>query len=209
MTNEEHNQKQQQTELENSGVSERPRHDELFKKVMSEPIAAREFLEHYLPVSFKNKINLNSVKIEKESFVTEDLKKRFSDVVYSVSLKNDNVKDSTTDSVDNDKAYVYVLIEHQSSSDYWIAFRLWQYMLLLCERYKDANKGNNKQERDKLPLICPIVVYANDKPYNAPRSFWELFEDSNTAKTLMLDEYLLVDLQKQSDDEIEKKSILV
>ncbi|AFC72969.1 transposase (plasmid) [Rickettsia rhipicephali str. 3-7-female6-CWPP] len=208
MTNEEHNQKQQQTELENSGVSERPRHDELFKKVMSEPIAAREFLEHYLPVSFKNKINLNSVKIEKESFVTEDLKKRFSDVVYSVSLKNDNVKDSTTDSVDNDKAYVYVLIEHQSSSDYWIAFRLWQYMLLLCERHKDANKGNNKQERDKLPLICPIVVYANDKPYNAPRSFWELFEDSNTAKTLMLDEYLLVDLQKQSDDEIEKKKHL-
>ncbi|AJQ52447.1 Rpn family recombination-promoting nuclease/putative transposase [Rickettsia conorii] len=208
MTNEEHNQKQQQTNLENSGVSERPRHDELFKKVMSEPIAAREFLEHYLPVSFKNKINLNSVKIEKESFVTEDLKKRFSDVVYSVSLKNDNVKDSTTDSVDNDKAYVYVLIEHQSSSDYWIAFRLWQYMLLLCERHKDANKGNNKQERDTLPLICPIVVYANDKPYNAPRSFWELFEDSNTAKTLMLDEYLLVDLQKQSDDEIEKKKHL-
>ncbi|AFB32167.1 transposase (plasmid) [Rickettsia massiliae str. AZT80] len=208
MTNEEHNQKQRQTELENSGVSERPRHDELFKKVMSEPIAAREFLEHYLPVSFKNKINLNSVKIEKESFVTENLKKRFSDVVYSVSLKNDNVKDSTTDSVDNDKAYVYVLIEHQSSSDYWIAFRLWQYMLLLCERYKDTNKGNNKQERDKLPLICPIVVYANDKPYNAPRSFWELFEDSNTAKTLMLDEYLLVDLQKQSDDAIEKKKHL-
>lgn len=208
MTNEEHNQKQQQTDLENSGVSEHPRHDELFKKVMSEPIAAREFLEHYLPVSFKNKININSVKIEKESFVTEDLKKRFSDVVYSVFLKNDNVKDSTTDSVDNDKAYVYVLIEHQSRSDYWIAFRLWQYMLLLCERYKDANKGNNKQERDKLPLICPIVVYANDKPYNAPRSLWELFEDSNTAKTLMLDEYLLVDLQKQSDDEIEKKQHL-
>ncbi|ALA62294.1 Rpn family recombination-promoting nuclease/putative transposase [Rickettsia amblyommatis] len=204
MTNEEHNQKQQQTDLENSGVSERPRHDELFKKVMSEPIAAREFLEHYLPVSFKNKINLNSVKIEKESFVTEDLRKRLSDIIYSVSLQKDN----TTDSVDNDKAYVYVLIEHQSISDYWIVFRLWQYMLLLCERHKDANKGNNKQERDKLPLICPIVVYANDKPYNAPRSFWELFEDSNTAKTLMLDEYLLVDLQKQSDDEIEKKKHL-
>lgn len=42
---------------------------------MSEPVAAREFLEHYLPVTFKNKINLNSVKIEKESFVTEDFKK--------------------------------------------------------------------------------------------------------------------------------------
>ncbi|KJV99903.1 putative permease [Rickettsia amblyommatis str. Darkwater] len=195
----------EQTDLENSDASERPRHDELFKKVMSEPVAARKFLEHYLPVSFKNKININSVKIEKESFVTEDLRKRPSDVVYSVSLQKNNIKDNTTDG--NDKAYVYTLIEHQSSSDYWIAFRLWQYMLLLCERHKDANK-KNKQERGKFPLICPIVVYANNKPYNAPRSFWELFEDSSTAKALMSDEYLLVDLQKQSDDEIEKKKHL-
>lgn len=76
--------------------------------------------------------------------------------------------------------------------------------------HKDANKKNNiKQEKDnKLPLICPIIVYANDKPYNAPRSFWELFEDGKTAKEMMGDEYLLVDLQKQSDDEIEKKKHL-
>ncbi|MGX6960488.1 MAG: Rpn family recombination-promoting nuclease/putative transposase [Rickettsia endosymbiont of Pentastiridius leporinus] len=194
------------TSIANNNV-ERPRHDELFKKVMSEPVAAREFLEHYLPASFKNKINLNSVKIEKESFVTEDLRKKLSDVVYSVSVKNNNIKDSTTESVNNDKAYIYVLIEHQSSSDYWIAFRLWQYMLLLCERHKDVNK-KNKQERNTLPLICPIVVYANDNPYNAPRSFWELFEDSNTAKEMMGDKYLLVDLQKQSDDEIKQKKHL-
>ncbi len=216
MTNEEQNQRRQQTDINKeadlstnsdagiaSNTSERPRHDELFKKVMSEPVAAREFLEYYLPVSFKNKINLSSVKIEQESFVTESLRKKLSDVVYSVSLKNDNI--------DNDKAYVYVLIEHQSSSDYWIAFRLWQYMLLLCERHKDANKNNSNitEEKDKkLPLICPVVVYANDKPYNAPRSFWKLFEDHKTAKDLMGDEYLLVDLQKQSDNEIEQKKHL-
>ncbi|MCC8419343.1 MAG: Rpn family recombination-promoting nuclease/putative transposase [Rickettsia endosymbiont of Glossina mortisans submortisans] len=133
-------------------------------------------------------------------------------VVYSVPLKKNNIKDSTNESANHDKAYVYVLIEHQSSSDYWIAFRLWQYMLLLCERHKDANKNNKSNatsEKDtKLPLICPIVVYANDKPYNAPRNFWELFEDSKTAKELMGGEYLLVDLQKQSDDEIEQKKHL-
>ncbi|WP_342224786.1 Rpn family recombination-promoting nuclease/putative transposase [Rickettsia endosymbiont of Urophora cardui] len=221
MTNEELNQRQQQTDLStnsnandtgDNSASEHPRHDELFKKVMSEPVAAREFLEHYLPVSFKNKINLSSVKIEKESFVTEDLRKRLSDVVYSVSLKNDNIKDSNAEkSVHNDKAYIYVLIEHQSSSDYWIAFRLWQYMILLCERHKDAHKNNSnsaKEKDNKLPLICPVVVYANDKPYNAPRSFWELFEDSKTAKELMGGEYLLVDLQQQSDNEIEQKKHL-
>ena len=214
----ERNSNHEQVDSDSSNTSERPRHDELFKKVMSEPVAAREFLDHYLPVTFKSKIDLGSVKIEKESFVTEDLRKRLSDVVYSVSLKQNidgkNSTDSATDNVDNDKAYVYVLIEHQSSSDYWIAFRLWQYMLLLCARHKDANKNNKAKsnatsEKDnKLPLICPIVVYANDKPYNAPRNFWELFEDGKTAKELMGDEYLLVDLQKQSDNEIEKKKHL-
>ncbi|MFP3012122.1 MAG: Rpn family recombination-promoting nuclease/putative transposase [Rickettsia sp.] len=211
----ENNSSHEQVELDSSNTSERPKHDELFKKVMSEPVAAREFLEYYLPVSFKNKINLNSIKIEQESFVTDSLRKKFSDVVYSISLKKDidskNSIDSATDNVDNDKAYVYVLIEHQSSNDYWIAFRLWQYMLLLCEKHKDTNKNKSNATKDhdhKLPLICPIVVYANDKPYNAPRSFWELFEDSKTAKELMGDEYLLVDLQQQSDDEIEKKQYL-
>ena len=213
----ERNRNHEQVDSDGSNTSERPKHDELFKKVMSEPVAAREFLEHYLPVTFKNKINLSSVKIEKESFVTEDLRRRLSDVVYSVSLKqNIDGKNSTdtTESANNDKAYVYVLIEHQSSSDYWIAFRLWQYMLLLCERHKDANKNNQPKSNatsakyNKLPLICPIVVYANDKSYNAPRSFWELFEDGRTAKELMGDEYLLVDLQKQSDNDIEQKKHL-
>jgi hypothetical protein len=76
-TNEEHNQRRQQTDLStnsnandtgDNSTSERPRHDELFKKVMSEPVAAREFLDHYLPVTFKSKIDLGSVKIEKEIF---------------------------------------------------------------------------------------------------------------------------------------------
>ncbi len=126
--------------------------------------------------------------------------------MYSVSLKQNidgkNSTDSTTESTNNDKAYVYVLIEHQSSSDYWIALRLWQYMLLLCERHKDANKNKNSAaaEKDtKLPLICPIVVYANDKPYNAPRSFWELFEDSKTAKELMGDEVILPKNNRQKE----------
>ncbi|KJW01774.1 putative transposase [Rickettsia endosymbiont of Ixodes pacificus] len=47
MTNKELNQRQQQTDVSTdsdaSNTSERPRHDELFKKVMSEPVAAREF----------------------------------------------------------------------------------------------------------------------------------------------------------------------
>ena len=46
------------------------------------------------------------------------------------------------------KAFVYVLM--QSTSDRQIALRLWKYMLLLCERHK--------KNRDKLPLIYPLLL---------------------------------------------------
>ncbi|MCC8417175.1 MAG: Rpn family recombination-promoting nuclease/putative transposase [Rickettsia endosymbiont of Bryobia graminum] len=109
-------------------------------------------------------------------------------MIYSVKTK------------DQEKAFVYVLIEAQSSCDYWIALRLWKYMLLLCERHM-TNK-------EKLPLICPLLIYNGSEVYSAPRNFWELFTKPEQAKKLMVQDYQLVDLQNQSDDEIVKKKHL-
>ena len=146
------------------------------------PIAAREFLEEYLPESFKTRIDLSTIKIEKESFVEKNLKKQLSDIILSVKTKN------------NQKAFVYCLIEAQVNPDYWIAFRLFKYILLLCERHI--------KDKDKLPLICPLVFYHGSKRYNAPLNLWELFDHPKEAKILLGDNYQLVDLQAMSDDEI-------
>ncbi|RYE13858.1 MAG: transposase [Sphingobacteriaceae bacterium] len=116
----------------------------------------------------------------------------------------------------NQEAYAFVLIEHQSMPDYLIAFRLWKYMLLLCERYikkyKDkGNKSNSKLAKSiafKLPLIAPIVFYNGIKQYNAPLNLWQLFHNPELAKKLMADDYQLVDLQSMSDDEIKQKDHL-
>ena len=83
-------------------------HDQLVKKVLENPIAARELMEEYLPASFKQLVDLSTIKVEKESFVEESLTKRLSDLVLSVKTK------------DNEKAFVYTILEHQSSSDYLI-----------------------------------------------------------------------------------------
>ncbi len=34
-------------------MTKRPKHDQLFKKIMGNEIAAQEFLEYYLPNNFK------------------------------------------------------------------------------------------------------------------------------------------------------------
>ena len=158
-------------------------HDALAKKVLENPVAAREFLEEYLPIEFKEYIDIATLKVEKESHVEESLKRRLSDVVYSVATK------------DKDKAFIYCLCEHQSSSDHWIALRLWKYSLLLLER--------RKKKKDKLPLILPLVLYNGKDKYTAPRNIWELFSNSALAKKALVEDYRLVDLQAMSDDDID------
>jgi len=157
-------------------------HDGLIKKVMENPVAAQEFLEEYLPASFKNYVDLSTVKVEKESFVEKNLKKQLSDIVLSVKTK------------DNKTAFVYTLIEAQVNPDHWIALRLWKYILLLCERHM--------KNREKLPLVCPLVFYHGSKNYDAPMNLWELFAKPEEAKDLLANDYQLVDLQAMSDDEI-------
>ncbi len=161
------------------------KHDALVKKIMSEVASAKEFLEHYLPTDFKQLVDLSKLKVEKETFVTNDLKRQLSDIVYSVPT------------LDGKTALVYILAEHQSTVDNFIALRLWQYILLLCERHK--------KDKGKLPLICPIVIYSGKEPYSAAQNLWQLFDNPLQAKKLMTEDYKLVNLQSMPDDEIIKQ----
>lgn len=162
--------------------------DALVKKILSEKIAAQEFLSEYLPDNFKAQLDLNTVQVTKESFVEEELRRQLSDIVYDIKTKDD------------DHAFVYILLESQSSVDQIIAFRLWKYTLLLLERHIKDNK--------KLPLVMPMVLYHGKHKYTAARSLWDLFSDPKTAKQLMQNEYKLIDLQAMPDDEIRKKQHL-
>ena len=61
--------------------------DALFKSVMTEPLAAKEFLHEYLPAEIKDILNLDKISIEKDSFVESNLKRQLSDMVYSIKTK--------------------------------------------------------------------------------------------------------------------------
>ncbi|WP_341753533.1 Rpn family recombination-promoting nuclease/putative transposase [Candidatus Tisiphia endosymbiont of Dioctria rufipes] len=169
-------------------MTKKLKHDKLFKRIMSNEIAAKEFLEYYLPSDFKEKVDLSKITIEKESYIEETLQEKFSDIVYSVKTKSD------------DSAFIYILLDHQSTVDYWMALRLWRYALLLCERHK--------KNKDKLPLIYSMIMYNGREVYNAPMNLWDLFVDPVQAKELMSSDYQLVDLQSMSDDEIVQKKHL-
>jgi predicted transposase/invertase (TIGR01784 family) len=163
-------------------------HDSLIKKALENPLIAQEFLSQYLPEEYKALIDLSTIKPEKETYIEESLKTKLSDMVFSVQMH-----DKTEDKTNN--AFIYALVEHQSYSDYWIAFRLLKYSLLLLERHASG--------KNKLPVILPLVIYNGKAKYKAPKNIFELFAYPGIARKTITENYNLIDLQAMDDQAID------
>ncbi len=66
--------------------SKKLKHDSLVKIIMTDKIAAQEFLEYYLPEDFKKLMDLSKITVEQESYIEESLSKKYSDIVYGIDL---------------------------------------------------------------------------------------------------------------------------
>ncbi len=161
-------------------------HDSLFKRIMENDIAAREFLNVHLPEEVKDIVDLDTIRVQQESYIEPNLTRRLSDIVYRVDTKSDQ------------EAFIYICAEHQSSVDQIMAFRIWRYTLLLAEKHINDD--------GKIPLIFPLVIYAGKAKYTAPRNIWALFDNPELAKKLLTENHALVDLEAMTDDEIAKNN---
>ncbi|MCC8462460.1 MAG: Rpn family recombination-promoting nuclease/putative transposase [Rickettsia endosymbiont of Ecitomorpha arachnoides] len=103
-------------------MSEKIKHDKFFQKALENPYVAREFFETYLPPHIKALFSPTTLILENDSFIEPNLKESITDVLFSVKINNS-------------ESYLYLLLEHQSSSDHLMAFRLFKYMLNIAERH--------------------------------------------------------------------------
>lgn len=100
-------------------------HDATFRQFLTQPDIARDFMNIHLPAELLAICDLSTLKLESGSFVEDDLRQYFSDVLYSL-------KTTAGD------GYVHVLIEHQSSPDKHMAFRLIRYAVAAMQRHLEA-----------------------------------------------------------------------
>ena len=91
-------------------VSQTP-HDAVFRQMLMHQAVAKDFLQLYLPAPFLAICELDSLQLVSGSFVEEDLRASYSDILYSLRTRHG-------------PGYVYALIEHQSTPDKLMAFRL-------------------------------------------------------------------------------------
>ena len=158
-------------------------HDATFRHFLTQPEIARDFMELHLPAELRAICDLSTLKLESGSFVEDDLRQYFSDVLYSL-------KTTAGD------GYIHVLVEHQSTPDKHMAFRLIRYAVAAMQRHLDAG-------HKKLPLVIPVLFYTGRRsPYPYSTRWLDEFDNPELAEKLYGSAFPLVDVTVISDDEI-------
>jgi predicted transposase/invertase (TIGR01784 family) len=133
-------------------------HNNLFHYALSHVEAARDLIQTHLPPGLVQFLDLNSLELQKDSFIDEDLRQSFSDLLYSVRL------------VDQDgqrgQGQVYLLLEHKSQSDPMTCFQLLRYIVRIWEQRQRSGQT--------LCPVFPLVIYHGQEAWSAPVSLEEL-----------------------------------
>jgi hypothetical protein len=133
-------------------------HNNLFHYALSHPHAARDLIQTHLPADLVAAMDLDSLKLQKDTFIDEELRECYSDLLYWVQLADHDAK--------RGQGQVYLLLEHKSQSDPMTCFQLLRYIVRIWEQ----------QLRRGQPLcpVFPLVVYHGQEAWSSPRSLEDL-----------------------------------
>ena len=149
-------------------------HDAFCKNKLCNLQKARKFLKHILKPEVLELIDLNKLQIDPETYVDEDLKRLYVDVLYRIPLKNSN-----------EIIVVFILIELKTENDKWTIFQIVKYIVRIWDREfqaveaaakkPDASKEEKQRFRNFLfPPIIPIIFHYGENQFTAPTELAEL-----------------------------------
>ena len=134
------------------------KHDQEYKKLFSNREMLKTLLESFVPEPWVQNLDYDKAERVEKSFITKGLKERESDLIWKLGWKGDEV-------------YIYLLLEFQSSVDYFMALRVLRY---ICELYQSLIDEGKFKKGQKLPAVFPVVLYNGDEPWSAPEAIAEL-----------------------------------
>ncbi|EAW0946153.1 Rpn family recombination-promoting nuclease/putative transposase [Salmonella enterica] len=171
--------------MDNEKGHNRPGHDGLFKLFLREPATARDFLAAHLPQDIRARVRLDTLKLEPGSFVDQKLRELHSDVLYSV------------ETAEGDAGYIYCLVEHQSTADRMMAWRMMRYSMAVMDSH--LKKGN-----ETLPVVVPLLFYQGTvRPYPYSTDWIDCFDSPALAREIYSRPWPLVDVSVMEDSDLQ------
>jgi Putative transposase, YhgA-like/Domain of unknown function (DUF4351) len=139
-----------------------PGHDPGYKRLFSHPIVVEELLRGFVQGDWIERLDFSTLERVVNSFVSEDLRERHSDLIWRLRLKGE----------EGGWVYLYLLLEFQSTSDRFMAVRLMTYVSLLLE---DIIRREKLAPGDRLPAILPLVLHNGKGRWRSPLRLESLF----------------------------------
>ena len=169
-------------------------HDALFRAVFSQVEHAAGLLATLVPTAFAARVDWNTLAVQPGTYVDGRLLHRYSDLLFSVRTRGG-------------AALLYLLVEHESEPDRWMALRLHGYVHRIWEHWLREHGSATK-----LPAVLPIVVHHGAGGWTAAASLGELYDlDAEALEVLAphLPElrFLLDDLGRVPMEELEERPI--
>ena len=161
-------------------------HDKLFKKLLENREQTAKFLDMVLG-SGKD-ITAKNLELYNKEFITDKFEKNETDIVYKVTNLN-----------------VYIIIEHQSTADRTMPYRVRRYKMALMESV--INKKEMKKASYKLPRMIAIVLYTGKQK-------WENLKLEDMQEPLKWykevdNEFILVDVNSFKKEEILEGNLII
>lgn len=174
-------------------MTSRP-HDALFKAAFESPSGAAALLRELLPPAVRDAIDWDSLDHDRGSFVDESLDDHHSDLLFSARLRA------------GPPDLVYLLLEHQSTTDPAMPLRWLTYQVRLCDRFRRDRPGA------QLPPVIGVLVSHAPGGWTVARTFEEMMHPSvvaipGLAALLPRCSMILDDLTGQTDDALATRAL--
>jgi len=171
-------------------------HDKFVRFILSQVDNFKVLLEKSLRIELLNQLDLQTLKIVKETFMDELLLETRGDIVAECcykKLSNEKTK----------KVLLLFLFEHKSYSDFLVLLQNLNYMVSIWKNKSSNVKWNSKP--DDFEIIIPIVFYHGKEAWKVPLEFKDLFNTNNEEFLHYIPNYKY-ELIEVTEDKFEKYS---
>lgn len=175
-------------------------HDALFKFTMSKSDNAVSLLKRLIPPALAARLDWSRMTLDDASLTDSDLSGKKTDLLYKLPL--------LAPGRSQPDALVTFILEHQSTPDPLMAFRVLRYTVRVWSRWLQQ-AGN--AELGVLPIVLPVVIYHGDKAWTAAPDVRDLIDTAFLPINLVriihglspTQRYTLLDLSQTKDADIQ------
>src|SRR5690606_278712 len=158
------------------------------RSLFSHPEMVADLLRGFVREDWVSDLDFSTLEKAGGSYVSDDLREREDDIIWRVRWKENWL-------------YVYLLLEFQSTVDWFMAVRIMTYVGLL---YQDLIKSGQVNKDELLPPVLPVVLYNGETRWRAPEDIEALITPvpGGLERYRPHLHYLLLDEGRYSDHEL-------